>query len=430
MLRALFPALALLGAANASAVALDADDIGGIVTEREGPGSRRLGHRRDRRVRHALREDRRHRRSGSLPRPRSAAAANYKVWVRGYGLADSAQGRGDSRASTVDLDGDRRAGRGNRRAGLSGRLLVRDDEAARGAEVAHLPGGRNEYLMWVKNMALRRLPSDGQPRDAHAAAEPRQVQLLARCMGAAHSIRSGRRADDAHRDGQLGGVPIKYLADWTDRIARGELPASQRRSARRASNATSSRPCATGPIRRRTCTTCPAPIVAIRPSTPTARSTARRSSAPTSFPILDPVRNVATTFHAPVRDANTPTTHDDPVAAPSPYWGDEAHLGQQGERAQSDARSQGPRLVHGAHSRGRRIPAFCKQGSNHPSAKLFPTERAGAAPRRLRAEDEEVHVRRHLLQHASSAVRRGCESHAVDQRRRPGRRLARHEEVR
>ena len=27
--------------------------------------------------------------------------------------------------------------------------------------------------------------------------------------------------------GQLGGVPIKYLADWTDRIAHGELPAAK-----------------------------------------------------------------------------------------------------------------------------------------------------------------------------------------------------------
>jgi hypothetical protein len=41
------------------------------------------------------------------------------------------------------------------------------------------------------------------------------------------------------------------------------------------------------------------------------------------FPVLDPVNNTATTFTAPVRDADTPSTGDDPLTAPSPYWGEE-----------------------------------------------------------------------------------------------------------
>ena len=29
--------------------------------------------------------------------------------------------------------------------------------------------------------------------------------------------------------GQLGGAPIKYFADWTERVAKGELPSTSRR---------------------------------------------------------------------------------------------------------------------------------------------------------------------------------------------------------
>jgi hypothetical protein len=94
------------------------------------------------------------------------------------------------------------------------------------------------------------------------------------------------------------------------------------------------------------------------------------------FPILDPARNVATTFKAPVRDADTPTTHADPVAAPSPYWGDEPIW-------DSKANAHNPMLDHlgrvwyTARIRGAANPAFCKRGSDHPSAKLFPTEQSG-----------------------------------------------------
>ena len=39
--------------------------------------------------------------------------------------------------------------------------------------------------------------------------------------------------------GSFGGVPLKYFGDWTDRIAKGELPPASRRD-RKASSATSS----------------------------------------------------------------------------------------------------------------------------------------------------------------------------------------------
>ena len=106
------------------------------------------------------------------------------------------------------------------------------------SEVAHLRGGRNEYLMWVKNMgcigchqlgnlATRTLPpSLGKFNSSHEAWIRR--------------IQSGQAGSQmvATAMGRLAGAPPKYLADWTDRIARGELPASPPQRPR-APNATS-----------------------------------------------------------------------------------------------------------------------------------------------------------------------------------------------
>ena len=66
----------------------------------------------------------------------------------------------------------------------------------------------------------------------------------------------------------------------------------------------------------------------------------------------------------------------------------------------------------------RRNPDFCKAGSTHPSAKLFPLEQLGRQLADVRPEDEEADAHQHVLRHASPDVRGGREQHAVDERRR------------
>ena len=68
----------------------------------ERAGGRRLGDRRDARSAGPLHQDRRHRRSGRYVVP-DLPKANYTVWVRGYGLVDSPEGRRRARASVVNL---------------------------------------------------------------------------------------------------------------------------------------------------------------------------------------------------------------------------------------------------------------------------------------------------------------------------------------
>jgi hypothetical protein len=300
--------------------------------------------------------------------------ADYRIWVRGYGLADSA----------------RVNARPGEHVNLQAQPASDPAEAARvypaaywyammhlpaAEEVTGVPGGLNGYLMWMKNMgcvgchqmgnlATRTLPEGLGEFDSSMDAWARRISSGQAGSGMLNQV-----------TGLLQGVPLKYLADWTDRIAAGELPAT-----------TPQRP--TGMERN---------IVAtVRDwSNPKAymhdlSGTDRRNpqvnaygplyGAPElstdDFPILDPVTNTATTFQAPVRDADTPTTNSTPPTAPSPYWGDERIWDSQAN-AHNPMLDEHGRVWYTATVRGPENPAFCLAGSDHPSAQLFPLERSG-----------------------------------------------------
>ena len=148
------------------------------------------------------------------------------------------------------------------------------------------------------------------------------------------------------------------------------------------------------------------------------------------LPVLDPVHNTVSRVPLTVRDPNTQPATGPPTRRAVRVLGRHRALDEQEQRPQSDDRREGTRVDHVEPFVRRTIPAFCKAGSTHPSAKLFPVNALRATARDVRSEDEEAHAHQHLLRHAPSDVRRGRESHAVDERRWRGRRLARHEDVR
>jgi streptogramin lyase len=170
----------------------------------------------------------------------------------------------------------------------------------------------------------------------------------------------------------MGGAPIKYLADWTDRIAAGELPASKptRPSGVERNVVATVRDWASdhtylhdlSGTDRRHPTSNPYGLLYGTPELSTD-----------DFPVLDPVHNTATTFKAPARDADTPSTRDDPVIAPSAYWGNERIWDSKAVAHNPMLDAQG-RVWYTARIRGADNPAFCKSGSTHPSAILFPVE--------------------------------------------------------
>jgi len=109
------------------------------------------------------------------------------------------------------------------------------------------------------------------------------------------------------------------------------------------------------------------------------------------LPILDPKTHTATTFPAPVRDADTPEGWDGPRRD-----GDAARalglLGQ-GEDLDTKVNNHNSMIDRKAVSGRRRVrgpenPDFCKKGSDHPSAKLFPLKNAPGT-RDARSQDDE-----------------------------------------
>ena len=172
---------------------------------------------------------------------------------------------------------------------------------------------------------------------------------------------------------ELGGVPIKYFADWTDRIAKGELP-----------HAKPPRP--QGVERNIVVTTWDwlddkhylHDLIASDRRFPTVNAYGPLYGS-TEFsvdviPILDPKTHTAKNFPAPVRDANTPPAFRDKPMQSSPYWGEEQVWKSKANNHNGMFDRKG-RVWFAAAVRGPDNPAFCKKGSDHPSAKAFPTER-------------------------------------------------------
>lgn len=299
--------------------------------------------------------------------------ADYRVWVRGYGLEDSAK-IGASPGNVVDHD-----------------VNVAPDAATAAAvypaaywysmlglpsedEVADIPGGMNNYLMWIKNMGCVGCHQMGN--EATRTLPPELADLESSEQAWARRIASGQAGGNMTRlaGDLLQGVPIRYFADWSDRIAAGETP----------SNA----PIRPAGLERNVVVTVrdwsdPKAYMHDLSGTdrrdPTVNGYGRLYGAPElstdDMPILDPVNNSASVFRVPVRDADTPTTNDAPVVAPSPYWGHEA-IWDSKANIHNPMLDQDGRVWLTARIRAPGNPDFCREGSDHPSAVLYPTERS------------------------------------------------------
>ncbi len=92
------------------------------------------------------------------------------------------------------------------------------------------------------------------------------------------------------------------------------------------------------------------------------------------FPVLDPVSHKATQLKMPVRDPSTPSSKANPMT-PSPYWGAEPIWDSQTSMHNPMFDEKG-RVWFTSRVRPPANPDFCKKGSDHPSAKLFPVEQA------------------------------------------------------
>ncbi len=367
------------GQAPAPTVGVDTDDIGGIVTGPRGPeaGVWVVAETRDlptRLIKSVVTDDQGRYLVPDLPK------ANYDVWVRGYGLIDSPKTQ-SAPGRTVNLQAvpapDARAaadyyppqywfsllqlppasdfpGTGPSGNGISSNIRSQGEWVR---SVVNTDGCTGCHQLG--NKATREIPKALAASDSSFDAWTRRIsagQAGTTMMARVNAV-GARRA-------------LAMYADWTDRIAAGELPAA-------------APPRPQGRERNVVITMWdwadPKAYlhdeIATDKRNPTVNANgpiygALENSAD-YMPVVEPSRNAASQVKLQVRDPKTPSDADTPPAAPSPYWGEERIWTSQSV-AHSFAMDKQARVWIAARIRPGQTASFCKQGSEHPSARAFP----------------------------------------------------------
>jgi hypothetical protein len=378
----LVPWLAASGAAPAPAAAipLDADDIAGVVSGPAGPeaGAWVIAETAElptRFVRIVVTDDRGRYLLPDLP------PATYRVWVRGYGLVDSAKVQA-APGRTLDLAAvpapNPRAAAEYYPAGYWFSLLrvPGKDEFHPGASGTDgiAPGIRSQ-AEWLRNV------KSGGCWACHALGT-RATREIPRALGSFASSRaawerriaSGQAGGDMYAGiNRLGGRALDLFADWTDRVAAGELPPAPPRPQGLERNVVITEWDWADPKaylhdevstdRRHPTVNANGPIYG-----------ALELSAD-YLPVLDPVRHATSRIALTVRDPGTPPAAAAAVTQPSPYWGDEA-IWTSRNNVHNPMLDERGRVWITSAVRPPANPDACKEGSSHPSARLFPLARS------------------------------------------------------
>jgi hypothetical protein len=372
----------LPGAASAQqtqAVAIDADDIGGVVTGPNGPeaGVWVIAETTDlptRYTKSVVTDDQGRYVIPDLP------IANYQVWVRGYGLVDSPRMRakpGQVLNHTAVPAPDERAA-AHYYPAIYWYTMMKIPPAEEFGGGSDIPKSITRDI-WRQRMgnvdcvgchqlgqeATRTIPAQ---LGSFKSGEEAWMRRIA--SGQYGEQMTGRIA------GQMAGVPYKYFGDWTDRVAKGELPKHKPQRPQ-------------GEERNIVVTTWDwsqpdkylHDLISSDRRKPTVNAYGKLYGSPEystdMMPILDPKTHTVTYFKMPVRDPGMPLSlgpgHAASLkpAAPSPYWGDEVLWDTRANNHNAMFDHKG-RLWIAASVRGMNNPDFCKQGSDHPSAKVFP----------------------------------------------------------
>ncbi len=365
----------------ARAVEVDADDLGGAVTGARGPeaGVWVIAETTDLPTKFAkivVTNDQGHYLIPDLPK------ATYSVWVRGYGLVDSPKVKA-APGQSVNLKAvpapTARAAAEYYPAGHWFSLI-------RVPEKSEFPGTGptgNGISPRMRSQAewLRNLKSGGctQCHQLGNKATREVPAALGTFPSNAHAwerrIQSGQ-AGGAMTNGlnQLGRErALIVFGDWTDRITRGEVPPAPPRPQG---------------VERHVVITLwdwadPKAYLHDEVSTDRRNPTVNANGpiygalelSADYLPMLDPTRHAISQVKLTVRDPSTPPTSPK-MPAPSPYWDDEVIWTSRNNVHNPMMDEQGRVWITSA-VRPPDNPDYCKAGSSHPSAKLFPIERAG-----------------------------------------------------
>ncbi len=304
--------------------------------------------------------------------------ANYSVWVRGYGLVDSPKTKaqpGKNLNLTAVPAPNPRAAAEIYPAGywLSLLKVPEKSEFPGGAGIGQNVKNQADWIRLIKSggctachqlgtTGTRKLPKEFDDFPSSVLAWERRLQ-------------SGQAGTNMIQT--LGGIghdrALALFADWTDRIAAGEVPKAPPRPQ--------------GVERNVVITEWdwadPKAYLHDEVSTDRRNPTLNANGkiygslelSADYLPVLDPQENSIGQVKLTVRDPNTPPTSAFMIQ-PSPYWGIEP-IWTSKNNVHNPMFDEKGRVWITSAVRPPDNPAFCKAGSDHPSAKLTPIERSG-----------------------------------------------------
>jgi hypothetical protein len=166
---------------------------------------------------------------------------------------------------------------------------------------------------------------------------------------------------------------LKQFADWTDRIAAGEVPPAPPRPQGIERNVVITEWDWADPKAYLH------DVVSTDRRKPTVNANGLLYGAlelsADYLPVLDPEENSISQVKLTVRDPNTPATTP-LMIQPSPYWGNEPVWNSKNNVHNPMLDEKGRVWITSA-VRPPDNPDYCKEGSDHPSAKLYPLARSG-----------------------------------------------------
>ena len=367
--------------APGNALAIDSDDLAGTVTGPSGPeaGVWVIAETSDLPTPFAkivVTDDRGRYLVPDLPK------ANYRVWVRGYGLVDSPKTE-TSPGKTLDL---------RAVAASSPAAAAQYYPAAYWLSLMEMPG-KHEFPgtgdegngispnMKSQGDWIRSVKSGGCTA-CHALGTKGTREIPA-ALGAFPTGAAAwdRRVKSGQAGAQMSGAlnqfgrarVLKMFADWTDHIRAGALPPAPARPQGMERNVVITQ------------WDWADPKAYLHDVVSTDRRNPRVNANGPLYgalelsadytPVLNPVTNTASRVPLTVRDPNTPATSP-AMPEPSPYWADEV-IWTSKNNVHNPMLDHKGRLWLTSAVRPSANPPECKEGSSHPSAKAFPVANAG-----------------------------------------------------
>ena len=363
-------------------VGIDGDDIGGIVTGPNGPEAgvwviAETTHLPTKFSRIVVTDE-----GGRYVLP-DLPEAGYDVWVRGYGLVDSPKVTA-SPGTLLNLNAvvapSPRAAAQYYPANYWYSLITVPDESefpGTGLQGNGIPETVKSQAQWLDRLKTSGCQACHQMGNAATREIPTILGTFDSTVDAwERRLEAGQAG--AGMAGMLGSIghqrALEMFADWTDRIAAGELPPVPPRPA--------------GLERNLVITNWDfaEPHVYVHDAISTdKREPTVNANGPVygvsevssdKLYVLDPVRHTAYEVPVPLRDSDVPFAREQRSRQPSPYWGDEL-IWKGKTNVHSPMLDAQGRVWNAARIRAPENPAWCQEGSDHPSARLFPLARSG-----------------------------------------------------